>query len=50
MLWGALDGKKLETAKTQIEFLITSLGAQFQNEKIDEPLRAKLLWLAQELK
>lgn len=48
--WGAVDGKKLDTAKSQIEFLITNLGPQFQNEKIVEPLRQKYLWLAGELK
>ena len=50
MLWGALDGKKLETARSQIQFLITNVGAQFQDDKIDEPLRAKFAWLAKELK
>lgn len=48
--WGALDGKKLETARGQIDFLITNLGPQFQHEKISEPLRQKFLWLAGELK
>jgi hypothetical protein len=50
VLWGALDGKKLETARDQIQFLITNVGAQFQDDKIDEPLRAKFAWLAKELK
>ena len=48
--WGSIDGKKLDTARSQIEFLITNLGSQFKNEKIAEPLRQKYLWLAKELK
>ena len=50
--WGQLDGKKLETAKSQIEFLAnpSNLGSQFKHELIDEPMRQKYLWLAEELK
>jgi hypothetical protein len=50
--WGQIDGKKLETAKTQIEFLANpaNLGAQFQHELMPEPLRQKYLWLYGELK
>jgi outer membrane protein assembly factor BamD (BamD/ComL family) len=48
--WGQLDGKKLETARNNIGFLVSNLGAQFKHEQIDEPTRQKFVWLNGQLK
>lgn len=48
--WGQLDGKKLESAKKQLEFLVRNLDAQFTHENMPEDLQQKFVWLYRELR